>query len=98
MKGDTTRGLALVVLAVLILSSLTACEGSKITQENFDRIKTGMNQAEVHGILGEPTDASSIDIAGFSGTAAVWKRKDVTITIQLVNGKVVSKQFHKGDK
>lgn len=98
MTANRFRMLWLLSLVVLILTGLPACEGSKISQENFDKIRTGMIQAEVQGILGEPTDSSSVDIAGFSGTASVWKWQDTTITIQLLNGKVVSKQMHKGGK
>jgi hypothetical protein len=84
-------GLAVLVL-VLVLS---ACGNARITQGNFDRIKVGMTQAEVIVILGEPTESSSLDIAGFSGTNSTWKGREITIAIQFLNGKVVAKQFSK---
>lgn len=85
-------------VAIVFALCLMACAGSKINQENFEKIKTGMTLAEVKAILGEPTESSSIDVAVFSGTTAVWKRKDITISIQFVNGKVIAKEFLKPGK
>ncbi len=84
---------ALAVVALCLL----ACAGSKINKENFDKIQTGMTQAEVQAILGEPTESESVDVTVFSGTASKWKYEDTTITIQFVNGKVVAKQFSRGN-
>ena len=74
---------------------LMACTATKINQENFDKIKTGMTLAEVRAILGEPTDATSIDVAVISGGNATWKDAGVTINIQFLNGKVIAKEFLK---
>jgi hypothetical protein len=74
---------------------LAAC-GSKISQENFDKIKSGMTMEEVKGILGEPTESSAMGLGPLSGTSAHWKDKDKRISIQFVNGKVTVKNFSKG--
>jgi len=87
-----------VVLVMVICMSLVSCSGSPISQENFEKIQTGMPLAQVTAILGPPTESSSVDVAVFSGTVSKWRAGDVTITIQFVNGKVVAKQFSKGDK
>jgi hypothetical protein len=87
-----------VALAIVICMSLVSCTSFKISQENFEKIHTGMTMAQVTAILGEPTESSSVDVAVFSGTASTWKAQGVTITIQFVNGKVVAKQLTKGDK
>ena len=87
-----------VVLSLVICMSLVSCSGSRISQENFEKIQTGMALAQVTAILGAPTESSSVDVAVFSGTVSKWRAGDVTITIQFVNGKVVAKQFSKGDK
>ncbi len=87
-----------VALVLVIGMSLVSCSSFKISQENFEKIKTGMSLAQVTAILGEPTESSSVDVAVFSGTVSKWKAGDVTITIQFVNGKVVAKQLSKGDK
>lgn len=73
---------------------LCAC-ADKATQGNFDKVRTGMTEAEVKAILGEPTEARSVDIGIFAGTTSTWKSKDATITIQFVNGKVMIKEFSK---
>jgi len=86
----------LAVVAVLAVW-LAGC-GTRITKENFDKIQTGMTQAEVQAILGEPTESSSVDLALFSGTTSTWRAGDTTIAVQFVNGKVVAKQFNKPGK
>ena len=90
--------LRVVILVMVICMSLVSCIGSPISQENFEKIQTGMSLAQVQAILGPPTESSSVDVAVFSGTVSKWKAADVTITIQFVNGKVVAKQLSKGDK
>ena len=94
---DLTRRPKLMILTVIALFSLclAACDSLRLTQENFDKIRTGMTQAEVTAILGEPTESSSVDVAVFSGTASTWRKDGVVITIQFANGKVVAKQFSK---
>jgi outer membrane protein assembly factor BamE (lipoprotein component of BamABCDE complex) len=87
-----------VALIIVICMSLVSCGSSKISQANFEKIQTGMPLAQVITLLGEPTESSSVDVAVFSGTVSKWKQGEVTITIQFVNGKVVAKQFSKGDK
>jgi outer membrane protein assembly factor BamE (lipoprotein component of BamABCDE complex) len=82
---------------MVICMSLVSCGGSKISQENFEKIQTGMPLAQVLAILGEPTESSSVDVAVFSGTVSKWKAGDITLTIQFVNGKVVAKQFSKAN-
>jgi hypothetical protein len=88
-----------LIMGVAVLAIfLVACTGSKINQDNFNKVLVGMSQAQVKDILGEPAESSSLDIAGFSGTTSTWRRGDATITIQFVNGKVVAKQFSKPNK
>jgi outer membrane protein assembly factor BamE (lipoprotein component of BamABCDE complex) len=85
-------------VAMVFLWCLLACSGGKITQENFDKIKTGMTLAEVKAILGEPTDSSSVDVAVFSGATAMWQGEEATINVQFMNGKVIAKEFLKPGK
>jgi outer membrane protein assembly factor BamE (lipoprotein component of BamABCDE complex) len=86
------------IAAAVLALCLVACAGSKINKENFDRINTGMSQAEVQSILGPPTESESVDVTVFSGTSSTWKWQDTTITIQFVNGKVIAKQLTQGGK
>ena len=81
---------ALAFAAVLLLA---AC--SKVTQENFAKIRDGMSEQEVTAILGSPTESSSGNVLGISGTSSKWAGGDATITIRFVNGKVALRTFDK---
>jgi hypothetical protein len=97
-KFDLRPLVCLVIVAALLGPGLAGCAGSKITKENFDKIKIGMTQEEVQAILGPPTEASGIEIPMFSGTMSKWVQGDTVITVQFVNGKVVAKEFSKPPK
>jgi outer membrane protein assembly factor BamE (lipoprotein component of BamABCDE complex) len=99
MNATHSAKLKFGIIGALVLCSfcLVAC-GSRINSSNFEKIQTGMTMAQVTVILGEPTESSSVDVAVFSGTVSKWKKGDVTITIQFVNGKVVAKQLSKSDQ
>ena len=86
----------LIGVAILLLG-LAAC-GSRLNQENFDKIHDGMSQKEVREILGEPVDASGASILGLSGGEAVWKDDKTTITVHFLNDKVVSKRMSPTEK
>lgn len=76
---------------------IVAC--SKVTRSNFDQIQPGMTMKQVVALIGEPTHTESINIAGLSGTSAVWKDSQGEIDIQFFNDKVAVKAFSKaGDK
>jgi hypothetical protein len=98
MKFPPSPRLGRALLVGLLIVSLVGCAGSKITKENFDRIKLGMTQEEVQRILGPPTEASGIEIPVFSGTMSKWAQGDTVISVQFVNGKVVAKEFSKPAK
>jgi hypothetical protein len=80
-------------LAFAALLLLAAC--SRITQENFARIRDGMTEQEVSAVLGSPTETSSSSILGISGTSSTWRGGDAVITVRFVNGKVALKSFDK---
>jgi hypothetical protein len=72
---------------------LGACV-SRINQENYNKIQTGMTLEEVKAIIGEPTESKSAGISGLvSGTSAVWKGDSMTIDIKFLNDKVQLKSF-----
>jgi len=83
-------------VAVLLLF-LAAC-GSRLNQENFDKIRDGMSQKEVREILGEPVDASGASFLGLSSGEAMWKDDKTTITVHFLNDKVVSKHMAPTEK
>jgi hypothetical protein len=80
-------------MAVLAAAVLASC--AKITQDNFAKIHEGMTEQEVIALLGEPTEANSVNVLGVSGTSARWAGNDAEITIRFVNGKVALKRFDK---
>jgi len=83
------------VVGLAGLALVAGCE-SKLSQEKFDRIASGMTTAEVRDILGEPDESSSIAVGGLSGTSATWRSDDgARITIRFVNEKVQLKNFQK---
>jgi hypothetical protein len=79
--------------AVVFVAVLAGC--SKITQDNFGRIDQGMQERDVLSLLGSPTESSSVDVLGVSGTTSRWVGRDAEITIRFVNGKVATKAFDK---
>lgn len=87
MKRRLVRALLLACTV-----ALAAC-GSRLSLENFERVKEGMTQEEVVKILGEPKESSSASFAGLSGTAAVWSDGKTRINVQFFNGRVQAKQF-----
>lgn len=80
-------------LTALACLMLFAC--SKVSQDNFEKVKPNMTMKEVVSILGEPTSSESINIAGISGTSAIWKDNNAEIDIQFLNDKVTVKSFSK---
>lgn len=84
----------LTLTAVMIAAFFfTGC--SKVSRENYDKIKTGMTLAEVEAVLGKGTEASgsSASIGDLTGSAKVitWTRDGTSITVTLVNDKVMTK-------
>ncbi len=92
-RRDTLSILALALILSLAIIQL-GCE-CRISQKNFQKVETGMTEAEVEKILGEPTQAASLSVGGFSGTTSTWKGEGGTIAIQFMNGKVAMKTFTK---
>ena len=86
----------LVLAGVLVLACLAVAGcGSRINQANFEKVETGMTLEQVHAILGPPTESSSRNFGGLSGTSSTWTTKEATISIVFVNGKVRAKEFSK---
>ena len=73
------RSLALLSFCVL----LAAC--SKVNQENYAKLKTGMTKAEVEALIGEPTEC-----AGAIGlTSCTWGDEKAFISVQFAADKVM---------
>lgn len=83
-----------MLLTSVLTLALAGC-GSKLNEENFARVQDDMTEQQVIDLLGTPTETSSMSALGLSGTAAIWRDKDATISVQFVNGKVRLKQFER---
>ena len=87
------KTIRLALACALVALLLAAC--SKVTQENFAKVQDGMTEAEVHAILGTPTESQSVQALGVSGTSSRWVSGDAQITIRFLGGKVALKSFDK---
>lgn len=81
-----------LLLALLSAVLLVACT-EPVSMSNYEKIESGMTEAQVYRILGDPDTADSIDLGGFSGTLATWESRDAMITVQIFNGEVWGKQY-----
>jgi hypothetical protein len=79
------------IIGAAVLCLLSAC--TRITQDNFSRIETGMTEQEVISVLGSPTESSSGSLLGISGTASRWIGRDAEINVRFVGGKVATKTY-----
>lgn len=83
-----------IVLACLLAALLIAgC--SRVSEENFFKIRDGMSEEEVIAVLGPPTESNSVTLLGISGTSARWVGRNAVISVRFVNGKVALKSFDK---
>jgi hypothetical protein len=73
------RSLALLSFCVL----LAAC--SKVNQENYSKISTGMPKAEVEKLLGAPSDCSG----ALGMSSCTWGNKNSFISVQYAGDKVL---------
>jgi hypothetical protein len=89
MFKSPTRLAAVLAIAVL----LVAC-GSRISQENYNKISNGMPYAEVVKILGQPQSSEGRGALGVTAGTSTWKDGKHEIMIVFVNEKVATKMFH----
>lgn len=80
------RWTAVVILIVLCGAIGFLASGcSKVTNDNYARIETGMRYDEVVAILGPPDEVT--DVVGTK--SAVWGKAPKTISVKFVADKVV---------
>ena len=88
VKGPSTtntghRAARIIVILSLVLFLTAAC--SKVTKENYDRIRTGMEYSEVVKILGEPRECSGV----LGAKDCIWGDEEQYINVKLMGDKVV---------
>lgn len=91
IRSRTARRVtAVFVLAALVL---TAC--SRVTVENYARLKVGMPRDEVYGILGTPDEVSGGALGPLSFSAESWKGREQTIHVTFGADKLAMKTIGK---
>ena len=82
------------LLLTAILGMMAIGCGSKVTKDNYDKIKEGMTLSEVEAILGkgEKQAGGSISIGDIGGTGDVyvWKDEQKEIKVTFRDGKAVA--------
>lgn len=73
------RRLALVAFCV----ALAAC--SKVNQENYSKLKTGMTKTEVESLLGKPTECAS----ALGVSSCTWGDDKAFISVQYAGDNVL---------
>lgn len=79
------------VACLLLLLAATGC--TRLTQENFNKVQTGMTYEEVVTILGEPSDNQSIGAGPLSASSITWEDDSARVNIKFLNNKVQVKAF-----
>lgn len=72
-----------LIIALLLLVMLLGC--SKLTMENYAKIKMGMGYSEVVTILGKPDNCSEALFV----RNCVWGEEEKNITVNFLGDKVV---------
>ena len=84
-----------VIRAVVACALLIVVGCGKVTQENYDKIESGMTVSQVESILGKGAEQSSIGGAigelGGSAKIVTWGGENKSITITFINGQVATK-------
>lgn len=82
-NGVKMKNRIIMILAVLLfLVFVAGC--SKLTRENYDAVKVGMDYQEVTQLLGEPDKCDG----ALGGKNCIWGNEEKNITIKFVADKV----------
>jgi len=71
------------ILTIAILVLLAGC--SKVSKENYDKLKTGQDYDEVVNLLGKPDKCS--DMLG--ATSCTWGSEERNIQVSFINKKLL---------
>ncbi|MDL5047498.1 hypothetical protein QQ054_15895 [Oscillatoria amoena NRMC-F 0135] len=72
-----------------VLTVVAAC--SKLSPENFEKVKTGMSTAEVKAIMGAPSDIKTGDILGVGTTTWIYKSGRKSAEFNFMNDALMTK-------
>lgn len=76
---------------VLAVALLAGC--SKATQDNYQKVESGMSRSEVYNILGKPDEVNSGSIGSLTASSETWQGNDHTISVKFANGEVKMKSI-----
>jgi hypothetical protein len=78
------RAAGAVLIVLFLLCSVTSCS-SKVTKENYDRLKIGMEYSEVRDILGEPEECNAV----LSIRDCTWGGGIKSINVKMLGDEVI---------
>ena len=85
------RRVIIPIMLIICLAPMLILLGcSKINQENYDKLKVGMDYDEVLEILGKPANCESI----LNMKNCIWEESSKSITIKIITDKVVFLSSH----
>ena len=88
---NQSTGLALCKLAIIAISGILLCAcGSRVSLDNYNKLKTGQSYSEVKVILGEATNCD--EMLGIR--ACVWGDEKRGINVNFVSDKVLLLSAH----
>lgn len=73
-----------IAFGIISLVSLTAC--SKLTQENYGKLKMGMERPQVESLLGKPKECQSI----MTAMNCTWEEGGSSVYVQYFDDKVMT--------
>jgi hypothetical protein len=79
------RPIIAIILIICLVPMLILLGCSKINQENYDKLKVGLEYDEVLKILGKPDNCKSV----LNMKNCIWEESSKIITIIIVADKVV---------
>lgn len=87
---------AILWIPLLAIALVLGC--SKVSQENYNKVESGMSQEEVYSILGKPDEVNSGSIGSLTASSETWIGKDHTVSVKFANGEVKMKSITANSK
>ena len=84
------KSICTIIILICLSPTIILLSCSKINQENYNRLKVGMDYEEVLKILGKPDNSESI----LNMRNCTWEESSKNITIKTVANKVVFLSSH----
>ncbi len=76
---------------VFCFAVLMGC--SKVSQDNYNKVESGMSHEQVYSLLGKPDEVNSGSIGSLTASSETWIGSDHTISVKFANGEVKMKSI-----